>query len=319
MVEADASRPRSVSDARDAAPGHDDNLGAPDEDDAGAVPQPARPATPMTHPPVDAPRSEVPPSHVLAAAGTAIVTAARMGRLLGLAGWRIARQLPGAPSVERETQRLQDVAVREVRRMLDLAPATESDTHGHAASPEEHRAAMLFQTADPGRAPLRSAMSELLERSVQSSRRNSGEYLYGTIISQLVPDEARILAALSDGSRYAAADLISKARGRGGHRLVLANASTVGRAVGVATPDNVPTYLTRLHGFGLIDFGSPDDGLGAQYDILAADDTVRRAREAAEAIGHGSVRLERKTVLMSQFGREFWTASDPSQPALPQR
>ena len=44
-------------------------------------------------------------------------------------------------------------------------------------------------------------MTELLERSVETDRNASRDYLFGNIISQLVPDEARILAALSDGRR----------------------------------------------------------------------------------------------------------------------
>ncbi len=254
---------------------------------------------------------EVHPSHVVAAAGSAIVVGARMGRLFGRAGWRLARQLPGAGTIEREAQRLQHVAAREVRRILEVP-----DTGSGAVvvpTPEEQRAVMLIKNIEPGRAPLRSAMEELLERSVTGSRNSSRDYLFGTIISQLVPDEARILAALADGTRYAAGDLVARGRGRNGQRTVVANASTVGRSVGVGTPDNVPTYLTRLLNFGLIEFGPEDDSFDTQYDILGADDTVRRPRDNAGMARSTATRLVRKTVGISPFGREFWTASDPSR------
>jgi hypothetical protein len=176
---------------------------------------------------------------------------------------------------------------------------------------------MLIQTADPGTAPLRNAMSELLERSVESTRNDSREYLFGNIISQLVPDEARILAALASGRVFAAGDLVVRSR-RSAGRTLLANVSTVGRSAGVVTPDNTPTYLTRLHGFGLVDFDDEDDSLGIQYDLLATDSVVTETKRAAVADKPGgTIKLLRKSVRMSAFGREFWAASDPSRPALP--
>ena len=252
----------------------------------------------------------VQPSQVVAAAGTAIVTAARVGRILGRSGWRIARQLPGGQTIEREAQRLQHAAVSEARRILQIPQS--SSPNGKPATAEEHRAAYLIQTAEAGTAPLRSAMSELLERSVEATRNETREYLFGTIISQLVPDEARILAALSGGAAYAAGDLVLRSR-RTAPRVLVANASTVGRSAGVVTPDNTPTYLARLLGFGLIEFGPEDEALDVQYDMLSTEnvlsDAKRRVEHAKQA---GTVRLVRKTVRMSALGREFWAASDPS-------
>ena len=259
----------------------------------------------------------VQPSQVVAAAGTAIVTAARVGRILGRSGWRIARQLPGGQTIEREAQRLQQAAVSEARRILQVQQPT--SPNGKAATPEEERAAYLIQTADPGTAPLRSAMGELLERSVEASRSDTREYLFGTIISKLVPDEARILAALSSGSAYAAGDLVQRSR-RAAPRILLANASTVGRSAGVVTPDNTPTYLTRLLGFGLVEFGPEDETLEVQYDLLSTENVLSDAkRKAEQAKQGGAVKLVRKTVRMSTLGREFWAASDPASSTSPRR
>ena len=252
----------------------------------------------------------VQPSQVVAAAGTAIVTAARVGRILGRSGWRLARQLPGGQTIEREAQRLQQAAMNEARRILQIQQGMTAN--GTPATPEEARAALLIQTADPGTAPLRSAMGELLERSVEATRSDTREYLFGTIISQLVPDEARILAALASGTAFAAGDLVQRSR-RAAPRTLVANASTVGRNAGVVTPDNTPTYLTRLLGFGLIEFGPEDEGMDVQYDMLSTDNVLTDAKRAAEqAKQGGAVKLVRKTVRMSALGREFWAASDPS-------
>lgn len=246
-------------------------------------------------------RIELQPSQFVAATGAAIVATARVGRLLGRAGWRVARQLPGGRTVEREAQRLQRFATAELRRIV---------TPPIAPTGAERAAIEYIRNADSGAAPLRSAMNELLERSVESSRADSRSYLFGTIVSQLVPDEARILAAMSDGSRFAAADVVLKRRR--GSRVLRANVSAVGRQAGLVAPESVPIYLTRLHGFGLIEFGPDDESLSVQYDILATDQTVRDARHSIEKRNRGAIRLEHKTVLMSAFGREFWAATDPS-------
>jgi hypothetical protein len=242
----------------------------------------------------------------VAAAGSAIVATAKVGRLLTRTGWGLARRLPGGAAVQREVQRLQDAALTEVRRLLDIPEG------GAALTDEEHRAVLLVQQST-GRDPLREAMGELLERSVEADRNASRDYLFGNIISQLVPDEARIMAALSDGSKFAAIDVVAKQLGRASTRTVLANASTVGRSAGVVSPDNVPAYVTRLHNFGLVEFGPADDELSVQFDILAADSTVQAAQSSAEARRLGSPRLVRKTLTISPFGRDFWAAADPSR------
>jgi hypothetical protein len=254
----------------------------------------------------------VPAAQVVAAAGTAIVGAAKVGRLLTRSGWGLARRLPGGQALQREVQRLQDAALTEVRRLIDVPEGM----HASGANTEEQRVMMLIQNSN-GADPLRSAMNELLERSVEADRTASRDYLYGNIISQLVPDEARILAALSDGTPFAACDVVAKHRGRSTTRTVLANASTVGRSAGVVTPDNVPTYVTRLHGFGLVEFGPPDESISMQFDILATDSLVQAAEATIEARRMGTPRLVRKTLTITRFGREFWAATDPSHPALP--
>lgn len=270
----------------------------------------------------DPPRPRPQPHHpepsrsgqLVATAGTAIVTAARVGRLLGRTGWRIAKQFPAVGVLEHQAQRVRHAAGQELLRLLEVP------THLFgAANPEEQRVMMLVRGADADPAPLRTAMGELLERSAEATAKNSRDYLYGTIVSQLVPDEARILAALANGARYAAVDVVAKQIGRPATREVLVNASTVGAASGLPTPQNTATYLTRLHGLGLVEFGRPDDGLAKQYELLAGDDAVRDARRRIESDRLGTAKLVRKTVRLSRFGRDFWAACAPDRPALTDR
>jgi hypothetical protein len=251
---------------------------------------------------------------MVAAAGSALATAARLGRLLGRSGIRMARQLPGAQALGEEAERLGRVARDELRRVVDDAtpqpPPRQAAPTVVTPNPEEQRAAYLIGVHPAGGDPLREAMSELLERSVEISRADSRQYLYGSILSQLVPDEARIIAALAGGNRYAAIDVVSRQFGRP-PRTLLANASSVGRAAGVANLENVPTYLARLSSLGLIDFDEPDSGLDVQFDVLTSDDRVREAERRGLA-WRGGTRVIRKAVRLSDFGLEFWAAVDPS-------
>ncbi len=253
-----------------------------------------------------------------AAAASALVTAARLGRLLGRSGWRLARQMPGAEVLEQEADRLRRATADEVRRLVDGAtpqpPPRQAAPTVVTPNPEEQRAAYLIGVHPAGADPLREAMSELLERSVETNRTGSRAYLYGSILSQLIPDEARIIAALADGSAYAAVDVVRKQLGRPA-RTLLTNASSVGRAAGVANLENVPTYLTRLAALGLVEFDEPGPGLEVQFDVLTSDDRVRDAERRATS--RRGVRVLRKAVRLSDFGREFWAAVDPARPALP--
>lgn len=235
----------------------------------------------------------------------AIVAAARVGRLLGRSGLRVARQLPGLHAVEHGALRLGRVAVGELSRLLEVP----QQVFGTATA-EEQRALLLVRDGGSDPEPLRSAMSELLHRSKKLSATSSRDYLFGNLISQLVPDEARILAALADTPAFAALDVEVK-KGRSAARTVLANASAVGTPAGITKQQNVATYLTRLHGLGLVEFGPADEELRDQYELLAADRAVLDAKEEA---GKGAARLVRKTVRLTPLGRDFWAACTPEHP-----
>jgi hypothetical protein len=154
----------------------------------------------------------------------------------------------------------------------------------------------------PATEPLRAAMKELLDRSVTFDRDRAREYLYATVLRELTPDEARILAVLSDGDAHPAVDVVVR-----GERILLRNASTVGKAAGVTLPDEVPSYLTRLAGLGLVDVTGEDPALSSQYEILATDELVRAASATAKR-----AKIVRHTLRLSRFGARFWAACDPT-------
>jgi hypothetical protein len=241
--------------------------------------------------------------------------AKRAGALAGWAartGFALTRRLPGVETAERGIRQVERQLMTELRRRLD-----EVDDPYHAAL----TAASAMNRSDgvriestvalvPAREyvePLRAAMAELLNHSIGFGRERAREYLYAVILRQLTPDEARILSALSDGSPFPAIDVAERTNLGAAGRIVLRNASTVGKVAGVSLPDQVPGYVTRLIGLGLADLDEELPALETQYEILLTDETVREAEKQVKR-----AKFVRRTVHISRLGAQFWQACDPS-------
>jgi hypothetical protein len=237
---------------------------------------------------------------------------------LARTGWRVTRALPGGEIAEEQLRRLENAAVKEIRRRLEPADTTPGfawrplgssalDPKVDHATSGGHELVTLVRPMNGHVEPLRAGMAELLNRSANADAEASKEFLYTSILRQLVPDEARILAALADGDRRPVIHVAERNAIGATQRTVLANTSTVGKNAGVATPNFVPTYLTRLYRLSLVDIGEEDPELADQYDILLTEPLVRNA--AAET---KRVKFIRHTVMISSFGKQFWAECDPT-------
>jgi len=156
-------------------------------------------------------------------------------------------------------------------------------------------------------------LADLLGRGVRHSTDSSRDELFHHVLDQLVPDEARILAALSSG-RPAALVHIYAPTGMGtkGEPL-LQNASLVGRTANVALPRLTPTFVGHLLGLGLVEIGPEDDALKEDYQILQADTDVLTAIRGASR-GPLPARVERRTLRLTDFGRQLWEAGTGEGP-----
>ena len=153
---------------------------------------------------------------------------------------------------------------------------------------------------------LRDQMDRLFQRAVAQSSTGGRLQLFSSLIGQLVPDEARILAALSDGRSAAVVHVVSRsARGR----RVLENASSIGRAAGVALPHLVTTYVTHLLHLGLVELGPEEPDLEGEYELLMAETVVREALAQGRRTGRLAPRVVKETVKLSPLGAELWAAS----------
>ena len=218
------------------------------------------------------------------------------------------RKIPGIGLIESQARAGERYLLRQVKHRLDLVgppralpPAPPALVPGDDPSPP----------AEAEDSALAEELRELLSRSVRESPAESRRTLHAALLGELVPDEARILSALSDGAVY---PLIHVAGPGfvGTQERLLENASSVGRAAGVALPERVPLYVSHLRRLGLVDSGPEDPSLRDEYEVLLTDPRLR-ATLASHGKGPRGARIIRRTVRLSDLGRELWAAAQRSQ------
>lgn len=158
-------------------------------------------------------------------------------------------------------------------------------------------------------------MRRLLERALEQTSTESRTALFDKLVDMLVPDEARILGALADGSVSPLVNVRARTRS-GAIEALLENASLVGRTANLALVSRTPTYVTHLLALGLVEVGAEDPALREEYEILLADPAVLRSLTAATRTMLPP-RVERRTLLLSSLGRELWTATSPDSAGAP--
>ena len=159
-------------------------------------------------------------------------------------------------------------------------------------------------------ADLGPRMRSLLDQALANTPADSSLDLFHRILDQLSPDEARIIAALSDGH---AAPLIhvrplSPAGILG--EPTLENASLIGKLANVSLPQLTPQYVTHLLALGLVQIGAERPSLKDDYQILMADPGVLKASKKASR-GPIAPRYEKHTLRLSPLGRSLWEACFP--------
>ncbi|WP_051341966.1 Abi-alpha family protein [Pseudonocardia spinosispora] len=240
-------------------------------------------------------RDTTPGQGVVASWGAVLRDVRSLAVDLTVVGTEVARQMPKPPVQEflAGWTRVEDVVLREIKTRLD---AVDTD-------PSQRRRI----GNDPTRTPAQ-LLDDLLGASIDADSARSRDELYRSLLLRLVPDEARILAALADGTPY---PLIHVQTRSSGGRTILSNASTVGRSAGVQVPDAVGTYVSHLRALGLAEEGPADDSLSVHYDILLGEPGVRDAEEEARHASRLGAKVVRRTLRISTLGSELWRACRP--------
>jgi hypothetical protein len=165
----------------------------------------------------------------------------------------VARPLPQLYLAQvRWTERL---ALRALRARMDAVAQDGADEASDAA---------------PRACTPRERFVGLLAQSVALGADDAVAALHLRILDGMLPDEARMVAALGRQGIAATVDVCVRGTRRSSDGAILERASSLGRMSGVAVPALTPVYLARLGGLGVVRFGGEDPRLEAQYDLLAA-------------------------------------------------
>jgi hypothetical protein len=206
---------------------------------------------------------------------------------------RSALRRPGIAQLLDSWARLEDALLREVRARLDRLEAAQPHPYAERSA----------QWRSPAR-----LMSDLLASSAGGDGAAARDELHRALLLRLVPDEAKVLATLATGPGYPLVHVQTRSR------TVLANASTVGTAAGVALPEAVFAYVANLLALGLAEEGPEDESLHGEYEALLARPELRAAAEMAREDGRLGARVTRRTLRVSALGRELWAACLPTEP-----
>jgi hypothetical protein len=109
----------------------------------------------------------------------------------------------------------------------------------------------------PRPSTLDEKMRSLLDRALDQSTGDGRSELYHRLIDQLIPDEARIISALSDGAATPLVTVRARTVAGAPGMVVLANASLVGRTANLALPHMTPSYVTHLLALGVVSHQVP--------------------------------------------------------------
>lgn len=206
----------------------------------------------------------------------------------------LAERVPGAELAQRQIQAAETLCLQELRKRLERLDGGDD--------PEQ---APTTTTATAPRSP-GNALQGLMDRSLNQRPDKAERELFLQLLDQLVPDEARIMAAVSDGSRMPVCHLDATNRLGTTSTRVLSNASRVGNEAGVMLTDRVPYYIGHLQELGLLDIGPEDKSLAAKYELIENDSTMREASARIENEMSMRPRLTRGTAYLSPLGQKLW-------------
>lgn len=235
-----------------------------------------------------------------------VATAPALVRVAGGVWWRAARWGMGASA---------RTGLRVARAAADpLLPGRALDDligelRGYARdllgiSELEQRVIQLMPASPPAHRPERTALrargARLLRASAELDGHDPIHPAFARILTELTPDEARILRLLTSHGPRAAVDVRAANLIGVGSQLIAGGFSMIGAEAGVRHRERVPAYLNNLERLGLIWFAQEPIEDPAAYQVLEAQP------EVMEAMGRASrARTVQRRIQLTPFGSDF--------------
>lgn len=226
-----------------------------------------------------------------------------------LAG-RLLKRLP--PEMNKLQAQVKQQAGQLERRLLKNLKQRLDQVDDAAAKPLSVMAFALQTQArhakktDPKR--LAGQMHDLLTASSEHNHADAQTAFFASIMDQLLPDQARILSALSDGSTYPLLHVFAGKKIGIAVEPVIECVSSVGRSAGVLYLEATHVYVSQLRSWGLVQIGIEDTSREVQYEILETETLVRKTIEDLQA-GGLRTQIIRRSLQMSELGHALWAAT----------
>ncbi|WP_341926844.1 Abi-alpha family protein [Nocardioides psychrotolerans] len=156
-------------------------------------------------------------------------------------------------------------------------------------------------TSGPPQASLRELGQQLLDRSRDVWNTDEGHPAYERILSELAPDEARILMLLLTGGPQPSVDVRTGGPiGMVSSQLIAPGLTMIGARSGVRYLDQVPAYLNNLFRLGLVWFSREALRDPMHYQVVEAQPDVLEAMHSVKF-----AKVVRRSIHLTPFGEDF--------------
>jgi hypothetical protein len=182
-----------------------------------------------------------------------------------------------------------------VRRLLAIADSELDDEHGRGEGAQDAAA-----EHEESAAALRERGADLLRRSADVDLDQDAHPAYARILSELAPDEGRILRLLAVEGPQPAVDVRTARPLNIGSELVAPGLNMIGAEAGCRYVERVHAYLNNLNRLGLIWFSREPLRDPLRYQVLEAQPEVGAALREA-----GRGKTVRRTIHLTPFGHDF--------------
>lgn len=164
--------------------------------------------------------------------------------------------------------------------------------------------------ATPAEIALPDRLAALLDASADLDYHAAAHPAYLRLLSELAPDEARILRMFAQKGPQPAVDVRTRRPFGVGSTLVAPGITMIGRYAGCQDMDRVPAYLNNLFRLGLVWFSREAIPEQSVYDVLEAQEEVEHAMARA-----GKGVTVRRSIELTAFGRNLCAMTGLLPPA----